>query len=373
MRCVSRNRRPSLAVIPVVLALTIAWISSGGLAVAQTNADSQQLAEDLRVWSTTPGALSAGTSLVIFSPPLAIAPDLRDADWAVQGRATLLLADGIPSPQSAYQNSGQTTYGVYKLLLDNRAPEPAALTRDERRRLRSAENVLLKHRCWLAFWLWGRPEERTPSKHLVRYQEYARQAASLEVAISGTTDAGIRAQLDEQLRKTEAEWTTRGHKAEIDHALADFYDVVSHTPQAFWAGAFDQFRINQRDANGLELPLTTFSPAPADWLREEAWTAWASGNSVGSLKKVAIQRPWLNIDVITTRAWSWADGRFKHESVLISDGTGFHSPDPARELMPLLPVQLLLGKSLRVGAGSTSSEAVILGLICLVVPRQPAQ
>ncbi len=71
--------------------------------------------------------------------------------------STVLLADTVPLPMANYQSSARTTYGVYSLILANKQIVVTPMSKADKHRLKQAERVLIKRRCWLAFWLWGKP------------------------------------------------------------------------------------------------------------------------------------------------------------------------------------------------------------------------
>lgn len=345
-----------------------------GLLAFQSLAAPQTLQDALRS-SFRPADHSAlHTEFLSVSPPLAIDPQLSSPDLNTALASALVLADTVPLPTSTYQSSGRTTYGVYEVVLNNKQIVSSPLSKSDKHQLNAAERILIKHRCWLAFWLWGTPFVREPSKGLLKYRRYEATVAELQTQIQRTQDPKEREALQRQLSLELSEWEACGKKARIDKALRDFQTITERQPQAFWIAASDIYSMNTRILNGARVPLTGFSPPPASWANESNWSLWTNSGYSAQVKTIDIVRPWMNVSVLTTEKWSWADGTYKREGTIISDGLGVNPLQPGNELMPLLPTSILIARAIRFqGQNISGAQPVIVGIFCEVLPPQPPQ
>jgi hypothetical protein len=345
---------------------------------AQTQIETiNEFQSDLQNWFKASDNASSETDLILFYPFLLSAPELADIDQSKALRATLLLTDTVPVPRRAFTDSGRTTYEVYKVILDNRAFENVQLPRDEQRRLKRARNILLYRRC-IFLRLWDKlTGKRPPVRHSRRYSvylEFAKEKAALETRLLRESEPLRRLELETGIRVLEHRWIDEGYKEKIGAALKDFREISAKDPERFWADAESNFNRNMRIVNGISLPVTRLLPEAKDWGNNSLWKSWQHGNSSGLMMPVSIDRRWLNLEVLGPHRWSWQEGSYKQDKVVISDGEGLATKIPGRVLMQVLPVKLLVAKNImNNGRVLSMDEPVIVGLICRVLPNLPAR
>jgi hypothetical protein len=314
--------------------------------------------------------------LVLFSTPLPLDPALTGSDAAASLRSLLLLTDTAPDPAPIFSTSGRRTPDVYSLILANRAIEVRRPSDEEASALRKANHVLLRYQSLLSkIWWWYLYGSTPPVEYSQKYLTYfafLKEDAALRTQAMREPDAARRAELLKAAAEVQKRWTAQGHKGEVERALADLRASRAKDPERFWAETASLFSGNSRLVNGSLIPFTQVLPPAGQWASESGWIAWHSGSSSGLAKSIRIDRKWMNLDVLTKHPWSWADGQFKQEGLLISDGTGLAAQKREAELMPLLPVQLLLIRnSVTAGRAMSSDSPVIAGIACRILPKLP--
>jgi hypothetical protein len=332
---------------------------------------------NLQSWYRSRVDPSHGTELILFAPPLPIDPALTSSDLIVSQRTLLLLTDQAPLPTQVFTSSGRRTFDVYKTILDHRAIEIRKLSKDEERRLKRARNVLLARRCLLTRVfrkLLGKPSNVEYSSEYTAYWAFLSQYAGLETQLLRATDPARRAELRIAMQTTLDQWIRKGHKEKVERALKDFREITAQNPERFWSEVSTEYSRNVRIVGGVHLPITRLEPAVRDWTDDEGWNPWQSGDSTGFIKVAFINRRWLRTEVLTTHAWSWGDGTYKRDNVVISDGLGLTTRNARDQLMPLLPIRLVLAKNVMIaGQPLIGTEPVIVGVVCSVLPRLPTR
>jgi hypothetical protein len=330
---------------------------------------------NLQSWYRSSVDPSRGTELILFVPSMPIDPALISNDPIVSQRTLLLLTDVAPLPTEVFASSGRKTYDVYKTVLDHRAIETRRLSKDENRRLKSARNVLLARQCLLTKVfrkLLGKPSNVEYSSDYTTYRIFSGQYAQLETQLLRETNPARRAELRTAMQTTLERWNKKGHKEKVERALKDFREITAQDPERFWSEVSTAYSRNVRIVGGVHLPMTRLEPAVRDWTDDEGWNPWHSGDSMGLIKLASINRRWLLTEVLTTHEWSWGDGTYKRDNVLISDGLGLMTRNARDQLMPLLPISLVLAKNVVIaGQPLIGTEPVIVGVVCRVLPRLP--
>jgi hypothetical protein len=332
---------------------------------------------NLQNWYRSTVDPSRGTELILFVPSMPIDPALTSNDPIVSQRTLLLLTDMAPLPTEVFAPSGRKTYDVYKTILDHRAIEIRKLSKDEERRLKRATNVLLARRCLLTKVfrkLIGKPSNVEYSSEYTAYWAFLSRYAELETQLLLETDLAKRAELTTAMQITLDQWVRKGHKEKVEGALKDFREITAQNPERFWSEVSTEYSRNVRIVGGAHLPMTRLEPAARAWTDVDGWNPWHSGDSTGFIKLASINRQWLRTEVLTTHAWSWGDGTFKRDNVLISDGLGLMTRNARDQLMPLLPISLVLAKNVVIaGQPLIGTEPVIVGVVCSVLPRLPTR
>ena len=342
-------------------------LSSGAAQVASVARD--PVFDAIAAWASTSGAAGQSAVVLRFSPQVVIDPSLASTDFITKQRSILLLADSVPLPSGIYSVSGRAVVTVYQEILDNRDTSSDVLTKEERRELTKAEHLLLRRECFLVRLFTGR-DRKEESRRLKKYRIYEAEYSQLQTALDGQTDPAKRAILAQQMKDVQVQWEQKGHKAEIDTALQNLDNISATSAPAFWAKVVDQCHANIRRLGGSDLPMTSFLPDASSWGSSDGWKdIGAAGPSIQA-KVITIVRPWLNVEAITTRKWTWAPGRMKTEGVEIADGLGVSVNVKRDALMPLLPTALILIRTKQNGA-ITNTAPMLLGVICLILPKQP--
>jgi len=362
-----------LARVPwkIVLLWALAWNNCQ----AQTQrATLSQLQVDLSSWNRTTGP--EGSVVLLFSPPLPIDPPLASGDGLASSRALSLLVDRIPDRSIFISPSGRTTYSVYSAILNYRAPEVWILNKEQQRELHQSERLLLKRYCVFArlyWWFFDRDPPREDSKRYLQYKGYANRDAQLRTKLgqtaSGTNDYKT---LMDQISANEQEWRTKGHKEQLQIALKTYRSVQQTNPELFWADAGNEYTANLLGEGATSFPKTIAIPPAQSWTSSENWLAWETGQSKGLIKVIDLKRDWLNIAVITTHRWTWAEGVFAEDQILVSDGSGLSASSHHAVLMPILPVSLVLGRKLATAGNLVVADSpLVIAMICMALPEQP--
>jgi len=344
------------------------------LASGQTDLTSMaQLQADLNEWERQ---IHGGDNVIlIFAPPLSVDPQVSGDNTDAAQRALLLVTDIVPLPAKFVAASGRTTYAVYGTILKNRAPEQWILSDDQRHQLKHAEHILLRQYCVFERLYWFLAHKAPPrenSKRYDRYLRYSREYAGLQTNQSQALDDGKRAQIQGHLNKLAEEWKRKGDKDRVELALSQYRTVQASSPEVFWANVTNLFLSNVRTMGAELIPISKVDPPAQSWAGAGGWQQWAVRQSSAQLKSVAITRKWMNLDVLTVHRWSWASGLYEQQKVVVSDGRGITSDLAGRELMPLLPISVILAKNVVSSSHVISSDTpVILGLRCKVLPKLP--
>ena len=342
-------------------------LSSGTAQVASVARD--PVFDAVAAWASSSVGLGKSNVVLRFAPQVVADPSLASSDFVTRQRATLLLADSVPLPSEIYSVSGRDIVTVYQKILDNRDTSGDILTRDERRTLAKAEHVLLRRECVIVRLFTGR-SRKEESRKLKKYRVYEASYSQLQTALQKETDATKRATLTQQMQAVQTQWIEKGHKAEIDAALKNLDNISTTSTPAFWNKVVDQYHANIRHIGGIDLPMTSFFPAASSWSSPDGWKDVPGVGVNVQAKVVTIVRPWFNVEVVTSRKWTWAPGRMQTEDVEIADGVGLSPTAGHDALMPLLPTAVILVRP-QPHATSSNQAPMVIGVICLILPKQP--
>lgn len=290
-----------------------------------------------------------------------IAPGLP-VPGAASEPAVRILFDGLPPGGS------RSLTAAFATALEFAEAAPRHLTPGQVRDLRQAERILLRS---ASFWdvVLGRTPQPAPSRKVLQYEQYAMQLALAEQDAVGDDSPAARLRVD-RLRR---QWETYGHRAEVEAALERFHAITSADPALWLRDA------RQRATAASE--LMTHSPgaavlafgAPPDWTVNTGWTKVDTSNAAGDsmtceIKRVSLQRPWLEQTVFDSRHWRWQGGSPLPASAKLSG-----NPDAA-PLVPYIPVQLLLARhcSVVMRAGRLSmADPQVIGFVSQVPASSP--
>lgn len=165
-----------------------------------------------------------------------------------------------------------------------------------------------------------------------------------------------------------------------------------------YAEAMDELRRSSEDGSryrvrawaarvlqGASLGGVTYLPAPSTWLATSGWGrvtfTLSSGVEMSMLvKRVAIQRPWLDMSLFNDQYWVAEDS--EERRIVVSYGTKAAVIDPEVARIPLIPSEFILAKEIQSSGGvetnslpsvvrPSTPDALIVAVGCSVVPRSP--
>src|SRR5688500_7244808 len=300
-------------------------------------------------------ALSPNERLELVAPGLPVPTGPSES-------ALRILFDGVPPGGSS------SLTGIYATALEFAEAAPRRLTPSQRRELAEAEGLLLRS---ASFWdvLLGRTPSPAPSRKVLEYERYAMQVAlaEQEAAANDTPETRLR------LERLRRQWAIYGHRFDVEAALERFHAITVADP-ALWLR-------DARHRAAAASELMTHSPAAAllafgalpEWTGDAGWTRVETTNGAGDsmtcdVKRVALQRPWLEPGIFTSRHWRWQAGSPLPASTKLSGGTD------SATLIPYVPVSLLLARQCNVvmSAGRLSvADPQIIGFVVQVPPESP--
>jgi hypothetical protein len=153
----------------------------------------------------------------------------------------------------------------------------------------------------------------------------------------------------------------------IESALDTYYGIRRLDPRSEWQRASSALSLSVTNSGAVALPQVNTQPAYENWRDKQDWIAVPGTNSeIKYVKLIRIERPWLNLSIITRGHWYWLASNPLGQKAIVSDGLGI---DVAREsggILPLVPEYLILGAPELEGQVN-SSEATIVGTIATVV------
>lgn len=341
------------------------------------------------------------------------------------------VVDLVPRPTRVYQPSGERVSAVYRRLL---ATADLVGTQDQglRARAQDAGRVLYDR---------YRPGKITPE-----YSRYLDCEAACAAAQDALTSAKAQSQaagstlapdklraLEEALSAARQDWEQKGSRTRIAGSLGTLQKLYDQNAKVFFLNLAELLdKAELEDSYPVD-----FHPAPDQWLGNTGWHPWVFqasdlaqpapreavplGLEPGpgarpapawtrtlvlqvELKRVKVDRPWLNPGVFTNRAWRLGSGA---GFPVVSNG---NLADPRPGPLPLVVTGLLLARNLNLrwsgengpaggrppgqvgpfslagpgktgrvarietstaGASVSAPDPQIIGYFCLVVPRCP--
>lgn len=363
----------SRSIVTICLSSALLWSKLLG---AQSHPDRiEQFLSDLRTWHDAQRQELIPAALIVY--PLPIVPDpVLTSNGTPAREALLSITDTAPLPLPVFTSSQRTTYSVYLIAANHHEHEKPVLTREQQKQLKSAQAVLFHRSCavltFIRAILHFQPAIPRPSKKYVKYQRFAEEKAEAMTVLNATHDPATRAALESRIGRIEADWKKKGHKDEVANAIAVYKQIMQSNPELFWVDVLSIFRLNSTNLSGKVLPNTIVMPPATNWGNSKEWQHWSAGSSSGDILIVAIERPWMNMELFTTHRWTWTNSNYSHEGILISDGQGLSTRRPQKELLPLLPIKIILARHISSGAQSViGDDPRIVALICMIVPKSP--
>jgi hypothetical protein len=343
-----------------------------------------KLGQIVRVGENVPGL---GTNfLVLANPGILLDPNIK-AD-TIRGAYQLgNLVDPILLPHWIYETKADTTYKLYRDILDVRQLPIVTPTPTEQKVYEDAKSKIL--------------DDSRPSGYTKQFDTY--QAAALVLAQAqdniktfqnGNPLADVPNVYWVKLQKAQQDYDLIGNADELDSAQEVIKTYHRIDPNTWWADRRTQFTRGSGNYNGQPYPKYDFYPDYAVWLDPKVqWTnlslndqqieqtTSSTHTSVGGglsggfglfsfsasgsftkdttyfkldaktysmtfeISRVDINRPWLEESVFESNAWRWRKGNTAR-SKQVSDGADAFSGKTAGDVyMPFLPVALLLARN----------------------------
>jgi hypothetical protein len=353
-----------------------------------------ELAAQLRVqlYGKLAAALSLGGTpgqdpqslLSIMIPGLWIQPHMDPKDPATQ----YLISNAL-SPTLAtswiYQPGAATVTDVYKSILDGKEVPLVELDKQQKQQLDAARAYL--------FLPDGQPS--TDYREYLDCQlEYLAALDAYEAALATEQNGG--AKVPKRLIKARdaaaANWDRKGHRADVDRALRTIEALEGLEPHVTWARLATRFRdYTRRYAIDSEYQLVEANPPYELWFQEFGWSDFGFDNEdfdnqrraggtgmeprccapcqspsvppvpepeivhvatpafmlTCRLRRVQIIRPWLDTNVLFSRAWRWSSASVAYGTVISTGGDIAGALTPTG-VMPLLPSTAVLARDVEI-------------------------
>jgi hypothetical protein len=263
------------------------------------------------------------------------------------------LVDQIPLPGRTFQAGRTTCSGVYGRMLD--------LAKLGRREIMAHRNQALAAKAVIF-------DYRRPGQFTSEYLRYldgqaAYEAARYNAATAAAAKGGRPAPPDQdpQVQTALRSWRETGFKDRIDPALKALDQYYQEDVAAWFADLHTRYNGSQTlDGRGQPWLPVLLTPPADQWPAQAGWQPWryqvaerpsgsgpapawtASAGLTVEVKRVTVERPWLDWGLFTARNWRLEPGG---GLTLVSAG----DPDAADPgAMPLVVTGLLLARRLRI-------------------------
>lgn len=345
--------------------LVLAGISAGIPAWGQDS-----LSTALVRWHAEYSRNPTAEVIQVISPGFVIAtePDLENE---ANNRGLTGIFDTVPLPSAQYRPSASTVEDAYTLILQYKVVPPFSYSKRQQKALKCAENVLLARRCYIEMlinWILGRSNSRKTSEAYNRHLRYSKAYAELKERYQKAAQSGapleILSGIYEEEIKTMRDWNCGDLRHKVEIALSTYNALVDLDPQVTWERIQTEFNEGQITfASGRTYPNTSTTPIFSNWTENEGWEPLAKYSPATEVKRVLIQRPWLDLRVLCSLDWKLLRSA---PVAFISDGLGISSRTTSPGLMPLLPVEIILARPV-----SNRSDSQVIGMVSKVVPQLP--
>jgi hypothetical protein len=360
-----------------------------------------QIYSKLAAALSVPGVVGEDSSSIMSLqiPGVYIRPNLKFDDPATQFYVSNALDAVLACSWTASKKAG-TVSDIYKSILDGKQMPLSHLTPEECKELDAAFAYLYD-------------PDGDPSEAYCAYQNcqlnYMTALDAYEAAGATQKNGGppVPQNLSDNLKKAEQAWNERGHKGDVERAIATVNQYEGLEPAVFWKGLADRFAQYTRTINdGSEFQYVTSNPPYEQWFEEFGWSKFdfdmtdfkrqSRAGGVGvtgccccccccvqnapdasahlgpfsllgnpsaceipflmdkedfklscSMRRVEIVRPWMNTNVFYSRAWRWSPFSVSY-GVLLSTGGDLAGRVVPSGVMPVLPMTVLLVKDLEV-------------------------
>jgi hypothetical protein len=328
------------------------------------------LASSLERWHTGLPGSSAHDIIQIVSPGL-IVPVRLNLDDEQDYRGLDRIYNAVPLVGDQYRPSASLVEEAYGLILNFKVIPPFSYSPEEKRSLRKAESVLLSRPCFLAILanlIRGKGNKRHASRQYARYTRYSKAYADLlekyqQAMRAGAPPAKL-TELQSKLEKIELDWNRCDLRKKIEQALAIYNALMERNPITIWDKVESEYHENQKSfRSGRSIENTFSHPVYSDWFNDNEWTVLSGYSPALEVRRVVIQRPWLDIRVLLSLDWTLLRSA---PVSLLSDGQGVTPRSSWPGLMPLLPIEVILTRPV-----DHRDTLQIAAVVCKVVPKLP--
>ena len=282
------------------------------------------------------------------------------------------LVNLVPTYSNVWSSDGRLLWDDYRLILTQALVASQTLTEAQIAELRAAEALVAADSPKLAAYT---EYEKAYLDALEQYNKFSAE---------NSTDPKIQQQwqIEEliykaKLNRANADWITKGFKAEIDEAFADIDRLTGGSPQLAWNTWKQAFPNDPPvDLQGQEFYETSFWPnhffqpnSKAQWTKLEldaseiatlsakaSDSIWQMSTSAiaakGEIQALALEiaslsvelarieiiRPWFKPSIFRSRFWKWSDARDP-----LSDGQ-----EPPQGSLPGYTTSMIFARNLEI-------------------------
>ena len=302
-----------------------------------------------------------------------------------------ILFNEVPQFNFVFKPAAGTVSNVYKSILDYKETPISTLSPDQKKRLDEAYAVVFTD-----------VNTGDPTAQYVKYMDYQ----SAYYVAADNYDSAYATWLNDPskpypeaqkkaMERADKDWEQRGFKTKIDSAFATIVALEGLGPEFLWSSLLNRYKAGTKLAPlGSEFQVVNTMPRYKDWFGPGGWTHFefnqtdmdnqsrseaigvagnldmefgivrVSGNGQyeqdstyekvdqtditfkADLMRVALDRPWMNPLILSSRAWRWAKGSPPFGTVL---STGCGNWDyPATGAMTVVPTNAILSKNVEI-------------------------
>ena len=348
-----------------------------------------------KLYSKIAGIVRAGANdpvygtnfLVMLNPGIPLDPNINTNTTAGLYAITRQI-DNVILPQFMYAKSADTTYKVYRDILNFRRLPTITPSPDEKKAYEAARKKIFSD---------AEGKVHTPAYERFKEKQlaYARAQDKIITFQNGNPYADVPNVYWVELEQAEKDFQLVG---DADELIAAYEVVRSYTrldPNVWWGELRDVFRRGTRQFQGQDFGLYNFYPQYPVWLDPKqtwgaykladtdiqqtttsshtssgggfsaGWGFWSVGANTGSMEdrntfkldaksysltfdlaRVDIDRPFLEYSVFESRAWKWSKSSPRQK--VISDGANAFAGAAPDGIMPFLPVGILLARNVTI-------------------------
>ncbi len=343
-------------------------------------------------------AHASGSVLSVMIPGLYVQPHLDPHDTRTQ----YVIANALNATMACswtFKPGVGSVSDVYKSILDGKETPLVHLSPEQLHDLDDALAYL--------FLPDGDPTEAY--RDYQSYQlDYAAALDSYEAAKATEDNGGpkVPPKLAKTVERASRAWSARGHKGDVERALAMIEALEGLEPELWWARLGERYRAATRsyDLDSC-YQYVTANPPYEQWFQEFGWSdfrfdltdyagqdrsggagttpcecrcgpdveaagfrdvaalsaSWGEAPPAGfsltcRLRRIQIVRPWMDPTVLFGRAWRWSPASVSYGTVISTGGDLAGAVVPTG-VLPVLPTTAILARDVVIRWDATSSTS----------------